>query len=444
MSHSRFQAGAYRTNITPPVGVCLAGVFHEVRAVDVLDELYANAVVLDDGGGEGEAAIVSVDNCAIPTDVYQDIAALVQNMSGIPEDRVVITATHTHAGPAIGLDLDGIYEVWPDYVGHFKRQVASAVRLAQLRKRDARLAAGKGHNRDYVFNRRLRRPDGTPVMNFIADKPGLLDCAPTGAVDSEVVVLRIEDAQGKPMAFLVNYCNHNNAMTDPLISADYAGVMGNHLKAVFGQDVIVLFLPGPAGNVNWIDSQDPNQWSPALYQKIGKSLAGTVLEIDARMEAIDPPTVRVERRKVPVRERPYRDYDMTVDGTFGRPEDNTDFWTAYRTAYERYKDAPLPVHEVDLRAITFGNSAALCTNPAELFAEYGLAIKAGSPFEYTLVAELTNGLVGYVPTPEAFDFGGYEVRKMPGTSYLATDAGERIVRGSLEILRRPTTDDGRQ
>jgi hypothetical protein len=221
----------------------------------------------------------------------------------------------------------------------------------------------------------------------------------------------------------------------PLISADYAGVMADHLRAVFGPQLGVLFLPGAAGNVNWIDHLDPGQMSPALYQKIGRSLAGTVLEIDARMRRVDRPALSVRGRTLALPERPYRDYDITVDGTFGGPELTADFVKAYRKAYERDKDLPLPVHEVDVRVVAFGEAAALCANPAEFFAEYGLAVKAGSPYPFTLVAELTNGVVGYVPTPEAFAFGGYEVRKMPEVSYLAMDAGERIVEASLALLR---------
>jgi hypothetical protein len=174
--------------------------------------------------------------------------------------------------------------------------------------------------------------------------------------------------------------------------------------------------------------------SPALYQKIGRSLAGTVLEIDAHLRPVDRPTLSVRGRTLRIPERPYCDYDVTVDGTFGGPELTADFFNAYRKAHERDKDQPLPVHDVDVRVMAFGDAAALATNPVELFAEYGLAIKAGSPYPFTLVAELTNGAAGYAPTPEAFAFGGYEVRKMPEVSYLARDAGQRIAQASLELL----------
>jgi hypothetical protein len=84
--------------------------------------------------------------------------------------------------------------------------------------------------------------------------------------------------------------------------------------------------------------------------------------------------------------------------------------------------------------LRFGSQVAITTNPCELFCEFGLAIKSGSPVKYTLVSELTNGAMGYVPTRQAFEEGGYEIRKLPGNSFLAMDAGGRIVDATLEML----------
>jgi hypothetical protein len=51
-----------------------------------------------------------------------------------------------------------------------------------------------------------------------------------------------------------------------------------------------------------------------------------------------------------------------------------------------------------------------------------------------MVVELTNGLIGYVATPEAFTHGGYEVRKIPGGSFMAVDTGDQIVTSWKEML----------
>jgi neutral ceramidase len=60
-----------------------------------------------------------------------------------------------------------------------------------------------------------------------------------------------------------------------------------------------------------------------------------------------------------------------------------------------------------------------------------LAIKAASPFKTTLVIELMNDDVAYIPTRRAFDEGNYEVvnsRIEPGT-------GEKLVEAAIGLLK---------
>lgn len=90
---------------------------------------------------------------------------------------------------------------------------------------------------------------------------------------------------------------------------------------------------------------------------------------------------------------------------------------------------------VEINALRIGNTA-IVSSPAELFVEYGLEIQSKSPFPLTLVLELVNGYCGYVPTQEAFQRGGYETHRTVYTSRLAVDAGERIVKCSLQLLDR--------
>jgi hypothetical protein len=123
-------AGAYRAVITPPLGVGLEGSFRFRAAESVLDDLHANALVLDDLSTQ--IAIVSVDVCVIPRNLIDQIVALVHTSCGIPVENISISATHTHAGALLGL-IQFADEADPVYVDFFRRQVALAVRLARQR-----------------------------------------------------------------------------------------------------------------------------------------------------------------------------------------------------------------------------------------------------------------------------------------------------------------------
>ena len=68
--------------------------------------------------------------------------------------------------------------------------------------------------------------------------------------------------------------------------------------------------------------------------------------------------------------------------------------------------------------------------PGEFFVELGLDIKARSPFGQTMVLELANDSVGYIPTRRAFDEGAYE----PESSPYAAGFGEQIADAAVELL----------
>ena len=68
-----------------------------------------------------------------------------------------------------------------------------------------------------------------------------------------------------------------------------------------------------------------------------------------------------------------------------------------------------------------------------MFCELGLQTIEGSSFEHTVAVELANDAVGYIPTREAFDKGGYETT--PGSTRYRPGSGERLVASALEQLR---------
>jgi neutral ceramidase len=75
----------------------------------------------------------------------------------------------------------------------------------------------------------------------------------------------------------------------------------------------------------------------------------------------------------------------------------------------------------------------VAATPGETFAQLGLDLKQRSPYAMTAVAELCNDIIGYIPTLEAFQQGGYETfrsrwaRVVPGS-------GEKLVEELMEML----------
>jgi hypothetical protein len=92
-----------------------------------------------------------------------------------------------------------------------------------------------------------------------------------------------------------------------------------------------------------------------------------------------------------------------------------------------------PVVSVEIKAIQMG-PVVFITNPAELFCQLGLEIRARSPFECTFPVELANRCVCYTPTKESFGphGGGYETR-LTSFSNLEPSVGPKMADMGIDL-----------
>ena len=94
------KCGFSRVCITPPMGVPIAGGYKPKYATHVLDDLFARAIAFSDG--ETRAVIISVDVCYLSNEINDECRTRIANECGIDRDAIMITCTHTHAGPLLG------------------------------------------------------------------------------------------------------------------------------------------------------------------------------------------------------------------------------------------------------------------------------------------------------------------------------------------------------
>jgi neutral ceramidase len=87
--------------------------------------------------------------------------------------------------------------------------------------------------------------------------------------------------------------------------------------------------------------------------------------------------------------------------------------------------------EAEVQVIALGSDVAWVGLPGEIFVELGLALKRDSPFRHTLVVELANGSVGYVPTQRAYAEGNYEVV----SARVGEGSGEMLVEAARRMLK---------
>jgi hypothetical protein len=432
MADQRLWAGSAVIDITPPLGIAMPGSFTKRTARTIHDPLYASALVLRNS--QDAVAFVSCDLLAIETETVTAIRRLASQASGILPTQIHISATHTHAGPQVVRAFYEVGEIDLHYQKLLVRQVASAVILAADRATEARIGFGRGQEPTLVFNRRLAGDDGRAHMNFNIPKAQAqeLGLRTLGPVDPAVDLIRVDQADGTPMALFVNYGLHNAVVGGDSISAGFPAAMRSILRKSLG-DITVLFSEGPCGNVNHINVENDNQLAGhEEATRIGTVLAGEVLKIWANVCTTPEVEIRATSSILKIRDRPLNGEVDDDPHAFGNDLETI------RTQYMREREAVLarPIEQVPVEVAAVAlNDAVIVTSPSELFVEFGLAMRQQNPFHYILPISLTNGYVGYVCTPQAFAQGGYEPRRTVFTSRLATGAGDKIVQESLRLMR---------
>jgi hypothetical protein len=97
------KVGVSSAAINPAKGAYIAGDKQNRKFTGIHDNLYAKAVVIS--SGRERVAILTLDCIGL---LYSDVLKIRQKVAGIckfPAERIVVTSTHTHAGP----DVVGIW-----------------------------------------------------------------------------------------------------------------------------------------------------------------------------------------------------------------------------------------------------------------------------------------------------------------------------------------------
>jgi hypothetical protein len=253
-----------------------------------------------------------------------------------------------------------------------------------------------------------------------------------------VPVVYVETTDGKPIATYVNFAMHLDTVGGLYYSADYPYPLGRALAAVKGDDMVTLFTTGTCGDINHINvgSATP-QKGPGEAARIGTRLAAEVLRTYEKLVPAADGPLRVSSELVDLAPAPVSADELAAAkevvaavqaGTKPAPKflDQVQAFKAVDVAGRLGKP-----RTVEVQVISLGDDLAWVSLPGEIFVDLGLAIKAGSPFRQTMIAELANGSIGYVPTRVAYSQGNYEVV----SARCAAGSGEQLVDVALRQLR---------
>ncbi len=443
-SGAELEAGVAVADITPPLNYRMCGYFNERLSTGIHDPLHGKALVLRQGNAK--VAMVFCDLIGVTRDVSDRARQAAEKKTGIPQDNILIAATHSHTGPlyegalreylhqrAVAKHGSDPYEKI-DYPALLVERLTKAIVEANGALRPAAMAAGLGREAGLSFNRRFHMKNGPVVFNPGKLNPNIV--RPAGPIDPEVGIVLVRDAAGSPLASLTVFALHLDTMGGTLYGADYPYYLEQSLRADLGSGFVSLFGNGTCGDINHIDvsTSKPQPGGGAETKRIGEALAAKVKSELPKLKPVGRPrlAVRTETVMAPLQKSSAEEIAWAKAAMEKIGTDKLSFLDQVRA----YKIMDLQLREGDVLPILvqvfrLSDEVALVALPGEVFVDLGLAIKKASPFRITMVVELAHDTPDYIPTKKAFGEGSYETvnsRIQPGGGEMAVEAAARLLK----------------
>ena len=433
------RAGTARIDITPqkfPVLVC--GGFLSRTADSVTDPVYARCLVLDDG--TEKVVLMVVDVVGFRSPLVEAVKEAASKSTGIPHDRMMISATHTHSGGSV---LSGLgTKVDPEYIKFLPSRLVECIEKAAGNLRPARIGwSSEDHPEGTHCRRFIRRPDcigvdptGRRTVRAMMH-PGYQNpefIGPCGPTDPEVSVLAVQTLEGKPMALVANYSMHYFGSRP--ISADYFGDFARIVSdtlAAGDESFVAMMSQGTSGDQQWQDYANPHK--SISRSEYAARVADAALRAYKRIEFHDSVPIAMAERRLTVKlQQPDKEIVAWREKVYAEMDGRDP-----RTQSEVYAREIIllkKLHDVEakLQAIRIGD-LGIAAMPAEAYACTGLKLKLQCPLSAMFNVTLANGCIGYIPPPELRPMGGYNTWPARHTS-TQTDVETIVVDSLLEMF----------
>jgi hypothetical protein len=450
-------AGVARTRLTPPWGVELAGWgYYLGRTWDrIRDHTAATALALDDG--KETIVLVAVDLMYIDAAFVQGVRRQIQAATGIRPEAICVACSHSHNTPTAGF-IRGAGEADPAYVAWAQAQAATAAILAWRQRVPARFAVGQAEIIGWTYNR--TRPDGP--------------------IDRRLSLWRVDHADARPLAVVVNFQAHPVVMMSlgaRDVSRDAPGVITDALEAAF-PGLTALYVQGACGDVNFGEEWNNTE----RCCEPGLQVAARAIEAYAAAHHLsDPPGEVGQSRKaiaavsVPItlptrrwtRDEVMRDreeglYRLRTGDTRGWRENLGRVMVNHPDRFpERYggdlgravqaisrfavewTEEMLTVLDTrpehlttELQAMRVGD-AYLVTGGAELFSSTALEVRQRWPHTDLMIVGYANDSIGYLPDTHDVELQSYAANQSPkfkGLFPFTRESANVMAEGMLSAL----------
>ena len=440
-----YNIGFAQEVFTPPVGVGLAGYMNKRPNVGMYDDLYVKAMIIESKGTK--CGFLTFDLCSITAELFKDLENLIVEKFGRElHNNLIISATHTHTGPSFYAGRANFDEVTLYAYERLLEAVERVLRRALMNLLPGEIEVGSVYNNPYGFVRRYFMKNGTIVTNPGWRNPEI--DRPESDFDRTISIMKIVQ-DGRITAIMCNIVNHGDTVGGSVVSADWYGRFAQEIQYQLKTSIPVMVVDDASGDINHFDfRQDIKQTSMDEAVRIGRGYAKIVMDKLFDLEKLPECDIVVKNGTVTIPHRQISEAelaeakhtletvpDIKKEGDFESQDLANKVPAALRHFAQRTincYEKSVPSHTCRLTAIEFGKELAFISLPGEPFNGISRAIRAASPFKHNFIIELAQTKSGYVPMPECFERGGYEVQ--PNVDSCAPNAATEIINAAIANL----------
>ncbi len=422
------KVGLASARITPRQPVWMAGFAARTKPSEgKYQDLFAKAAVFSDDSLE--LALITADVVAFDDTTVVPVRRRIQRQYGIPPERLMLCASHTHCGPVVrDPELTSYPERDEQWFSELHDTLVHLVGEARDNLQEARLGWGVG-SCTLAVNRRRVTPSGTTMQ------PN-----PDGPTDPDVPVLRIADPDGGVRGLLFSLACHPTTRGEYLLGGDYPGFAQAFLEQEF-KGASALFIAGCHGDQKPRSVGPDGSFKPGTVEVVkglGRELSQAVLtRLAGPLEPVDGPLgAAAAIVDLPFQNPPTRqELEAHAAGENKWRKRWAEHLLALLDSGKGFPTSrPLEVQVFHLGDLTVASLGG------EVCVGIGLRLKRELADRKLLVAAYTNSVAGYIPNKELFPEGGYEVDGSyfygPWPAPYVEDIDDRIIATVKELVEQ--------
>ena len=411
------QVGFGRESVMPTdiTKVHLAGGDASKRIADsVKDNLYVTCVALKEG--DQTILLYTMDIITADDPVVDPIKATVSVKTGIPQENILMNATHTHGSISIRSDWDGVQE----YRRLFQESMVYAAEAAIKDLSPAEVYYGGVQTENMAFVRHYKLSDGSYAGSNFGNFGNGAIVGHSSDADGELQLVNFV-REGKKNVLLASFPAHATfaSTNDTYISADFPSPTRTYIEN--NSDTLVAYFIAAAGDqvpTSRIENESPYRGD---YQSYGQALGKYAVDALPNLTKMADTTMKLQTKTVTYNSNkdklellPYTGVVISTAKKYGNIANET-VTVARENGFSSYFEASAiknrasfpPTKSMDLRTMTIGN-LGFAIAPYEMFGTQGVYIKDNAPCDMTFIITCSEGAMGYLPSKLGVEIGCYE------------------------------------